>query len=362
MQKWFGALSALTVAGILLAASAVGAQGGSIDFSKEPACQSLTGTSMGGPAPRSPRLVVVRYLGSSNHEIAYRNTVLLLNAHYARTPPARPLGFTRDDVKKVDAILIGHAHGDHMSDAPYVAQRTGAPLVGAPITAAQAKKMGVDDRQIMAVTGKGGELKKFKDITVEPMLGRHGDAPESVAMAAGAAYRSLQAAAGLTRTPEQQAKARAEQAGANDPGITEEGVISYLLTFDNNFRIIFRDTSGMENPGPGTVAERNMMQRIGNNTDVAIVSYSILVPQAQTTTVPLVRLYNPRYYMPTHHDEVAAGRFDTPMEPLFLRFRDELPNVHPISPLYREPVCFDTQTKAVYIGESARDPRSGGTK
>ena len=31
------------------------------------------------------------FVGSSNHEIAYRNTVLLLNAHYARTPPARPL-------------------------------------------------------------------------------------------------------------------------------------------------------------------------------------------------------------------------------------------------------------------------------
>jgi len=89
---------------------------------------------MGGPAPKSPRLLVVRYLGSSNHEIAYRSTVLLLNAHYARTPPARALGFTRDDVKKVDALLIGHGHGDHMSDAPYVAMKTGAPLVGAPIT------------------------------------------------------------------------------------------------------------------------------------------------------------------------------------------------------------------------------------
>jgi len=361
MQKWLSALRALTVTSVLLTQSNILAQGATIDFSKEPACQSLTGTSMGGPAPKSPRLVVVRYLGSSNHEIAYRNTVLLLNAHYARTPPARPLGFTRDDVKKVDAILIGHAHGDHMSDAPYVAQHTGAPLVGAPITAAQAMKMGLDEKQIMVVTGRGGEVKKFKDITVEPMLGMHGDTSEAVARAQTAAYRSLLAAAALTRTPEQEAKARQEQGGSNDPRITEEGVISYLMTFDNNFRVIFRDTSGMETPGPGTVAERAMMQKIGS-TDVAIVAYSILVPQAQTTTVPLVRLYNPRYYLPTHHDEVAAGRFDTPMEPLFLRLRDELPNVHPISPLYREPVCFDTQTKAVYVGESARDPRAGSTK
>ena len=349
-------------AGFVLLAAQVFAQGSSIDFSKEPACQSLTGTSMGGPAPKSPRLLVVRYLGSSNHEIAYRNTVLLLNAHYARTPPARPLGFTRDEVKKVDAILVGHAHGDHMSDAPYVAGRTGAPLVGAPITTAQAKKMGLTDAQVITVTGRGGEVKKFKDITVEPMLGRHGDAEPKVAMAQTAAYRSLMTAAGLTRTPEQAAKAREEQGGSNDPKILDEGVISYLMTLDgSNFRIIFRDTSGVDDTGIGTVAERNMMQRIGH-TDLAIVSYSIHVPQAQTTTVPLVKLYNPKFMMPTHHDEVAAGRFDTPMEPLFLKLRDELPQVHPISPLYREPICFDTQAKTVYIGESARDSRVGATK
>ena len=66
----------MTMAALLIAPP-VQAQSKSIDFTKEPACDSL-----------------VRYLGSSNHEIAYRNTVVLLNAHYARTPPARPLGFT----------------------------------------------------------------------------------------------------------------------------------------------------------------------------------------------------------------------------------------------------------------------------
>jgi len=44
-----------------------------------------------------------------------------------------------------------------------------------------------------------------------------------------------------------------------------------------------------------------MMQRVGS-TDLAIVSYSTLVPQSQTTTIPLTKLYNPRCYMPTHHD------------------------------------------------------------
>lgn len=324
------------------------AQVATLDFSREPACLSRTPASMGGPAPVSPNLVVVRYLGSSNHEVAYGNTVLLLNAHYARVAPARPLGFTRDEVKKADAILIGHGHGDHMSDAPYVAKRTGARLVGAPITAEQAQKMGLEQRQIDTVTGRGGERLKFGAIAVEPILGRHGAGGDAADEAASAAFRALQKAVGITRTPEQQEAARAAQDGSRDPRIPLEGVITYLLTFGNGFRIIFRDTSGVDETGVGTEWERVAMKRIGS-TDLAIVSYSVAIPQAQTTTVPLVRLYNPRFYMPTHHDEVGAGRLDTPLEPLLLQLRDEL-NVRGVSPLYRQPVCFDTAAKQMFVG------------
>ena len=344
--------AAAVLSALFLAASGASAQGteqaSPIDFTREPSCQSLTAVSMGGPAPQSPHLVVVRYLGSSNHEIAYRDTVLLLNAHYARVAPARPLGFTRDDVTKADAILIGHAHGDHMSDAPYVAGRTGARLLGAPVTAQQAGQMGLNAKQIVTVAGRGGETLRIGDVVVEPILGRHGAGGGAADQATSAAFRALQDAVGITRTPEQQKAARAAQQGSRDPRIPLEGVITYLLTFGDDFRIIFRDTSGVDATGAGTEWERAVMQRVGR-TDVAIVSYSVLIPQAQTTTIPLVRLYNPRVYMPTHHDEVGGGRLDTPMEPLLLRLRDEL-NVRGISPLYRAPVCFDTQTRTTFVG------------
>jgi hypothetical protein len=235
-----------------------------------------------------------------------------------------------------------------MSDAPFVAGRTGARLYGAPITAEQAKKMGLDAKQIVAVTGRGGEAQKIQDVMVEPMLARHGDGSEEVGKAASAAFRALQEAVGIARTPEQQAAARAAQEGSRDPRIPLEGVISYLLTFGDDFRVVFRDTSGVDDTGIGTEAERAVMKRIGR-TDLAIVSYSILIPQGQTTTIPLVRLYNPRYYMPTHHDEVGAGRLDTPLEPLLVTLRDEM-NIKGVSPLYRTPVCFNTKTKAMFVG------------
>src|SRR5882672_757614 len=105
-------LIASAAALILATVATVGAQKHGADFAKEPACQTLTPASMGGPAPKDKDVMVWRWFGASNHELDYRNQVILINAFYQRTPPARPLGFTRDDIKKADAIYVGHAHSD----------------------------------------------------------------------------------------------------------------------------------------------------------------------------------------------------------------------------------------------------------
>ena len=37
-------------------------------------------------------------------------------------------------MKRADLIIIGHGHFDHMADAASIAVRTGALVVGAPVT------------------------------------------------------------------------------------------------------------------------------------------------------------------------------------------------------------------------------------
>jgi hypothetical protein len=334
---------------LVFQASNVVAQNGPVDFRQEPACQTLTPTSMGGPAPKNPNLMVLRWLGASNHELDYRGTIILINAYYQRTPPAHPLGFTRDDVKKANAVFIGHAHSDHMADAPYVAQRVGAQLIGAPITAAQAKRMGLSDKQITTVTGSGGEVQKFDGVTVEAALGRHNNIlpdDEAYGKATATGFRTLMEAVGLARTPEQQEQARQQNQGSNDPHIIDQGTIAYLFTVGNGFHLMFRDGTGAP-----TDAERRLMARIGGRTDVAIVSHSTSVPERQIQSVlPLVLLYRPDVYMPTHHDDIGGGREWTSVLPLFMAIRDELPDTRSIAPLYRTPVCIDTRTKDLFVG------------
>src|ERR1700692_1175503 len=107
------------------------------DVAKDSACEVPTLVSTGGAAPRNPHTLAIRWTGYSNFELAYGGEIMLLDAYFDRGSMFAPLGFKAADVKKANVILIGHGHFDHMSDAASVAARTGAVVVGAPLTVAK---------------------------------------------------------------------------------------------------------------------------------------------------------------------------------------------------------------------------------
>jgi glyoxylase-like metal-dependent hydrolase (beta-lactamase superfamily II) len=98
------------------------------------ACKSLVPAAMGGPTPGDKNSIVLRWLSTSNYELAFRDQVILLDAYFEQGPRSRPTGIVPGEVKKTDAIFIGHPHFDHISDVGPVAQRTNARVIGAPIT------------------------------------------------------------------------------------------------------------------------------------------------------------------------------------------------------------------------------------
>src|SRR5205085_154745 len=142
---------------------------------RDPACEASVLASTGGMLPKNPRTLAVRWTGYANFELAYNGQVVLLDAYFDRGSLYPSLGFRAADVKKADAILIGHGHHDHMSDAASVAARTGATVVGAPVTTEKLATQNLDAKQVRTVTGRGGEKLQFGAFTVEPILGEHGD-------------------------------------------------------------------------------------------------------------------------------------------------------------------------------------------
>jgi L-ascorbate metabolism protein UlaG (beta-lactamase superfamily) len=305
---------------------------------RDQACHEAKLVSTGAPAPRDPHTLAVRWAGFSNFELAYKGKIILLDAYFDRGGNYPSLGFAAADVTKADVIVIGHGHFDHMSDAASVGIRTGAAIVGAPLTAEKLGRQQVPAAQIRTVTGKGGELLRFDGFTIEPILARHGQPDRRVTETIEGALNAL--------APERSAALEAEEAairsrGVSDPRVIGEGTIAYLITLDDGFRIMYRDSGGRV-----TEQEKAAMARAGG-VDLALVAIAGDYLTTLTTRQALehMRLYRPVVYMPAHHDGGFSGAraMSRATEPVFQALKDDNPDLVTVSRGFREPVCFNTE-------------------
>jgi L-ascorbate metabolism protein UlaG (beta-lactamase superfamily) len=326
-----------------LGVSSLDAQGTKAAMQQDPACQSLTPVSAGGPAPKDPETVVVRWLGWTNYEVAYRGDVFLLDAYYDRGPRMHPIGVAPADFKKASAIFIGHAHFDHISDAAAVAGQTGAPVIGASFAADVLTKGGLPARQFRAV--KGGEVLQYPGVTVEAALGHH----NVIATTVPQGFLEKQAAAldeaSLLKppTPAEQAQLDAIRArGSRDPKIATEGVINYLFTFGNGFHLLFADS-----PGPITDAQRAIARKVPA-VDVAMLPYFDF-EAGIPPLVDLVKAFKPSTVFLGHHDAEGTMKWASNY-PAALAIRDASPKTRTMDVIYRTPVCFNTASKQIVIG------------
>jgi L-ascorbate metabolism protein UlaG (beta-lactamase superfamily) len=301
---------------------------------RDPACYAPVLASTGGALPRNPRTLAVRWTGYSNFELSYNGQVVLLDAYFDRGSNFAPLGFAAADIKKAGAILLGHGHFDHMSDAASVGARTGATVVGAPVTTEKLATQAIDPKQVRTVTGRGGEMLQFGAFKVEPILGRHGEPPANIVGPIDGALKSVTAAL----TPEQTTESATIRArGTSDRRVIAEGTIAYLITLDSGFRIMYRDSGGRV-----TDFEKAAMEKAGR-VDVALVAVGASYLNTLTVEAALehTRLYKPDVYMPAHHDGPYNNLWRA-TEPLFQAVKSDNPNIVTVSKTYREPTCFNT--------------------
>jgi L-ascorbate metabolism protein UlaG (beta-lactamase superfamily) len=97
-----------------------------------------------------------RWLGVGGFEWTFDGYTLLLDPFLTRpsvwqvlTRRLRPQTARLDrHFPQADAILISHAHYDHLMDAPYLARRTGGQIFGSPNTIKIARLHGVPEKQL----------------------------------------------------------------------------------------------------------------------------------------------------------------------------------------------------------------------
>jgi Beta-lactamase superfamily domain len=300
------------------------------------ACRSLVPASQGGPMPTGD-VAILRWLGTSNYELAYHGTIVIMDTFYDRPARTAPLGFTVDQVRKADVILIGHAHYDHISDVASVAAQTGAPVVGSAITTTEAIALGVPKRQTIAVVGN--ETLRFGDIAIRPTHIIHSTIEDGLLAALDALYK-LDAP---PLTTEQRAQSAAVLArGSWDPKIITEGTMGFTLTLPNSFTIVWFDSVGNPN-----AEERQLASELAP-VDVAIFPWTPH-PISETQlayTIQHLQLFRPRLYLPDHHDSIWGAWLDNGLAPLFMKIRDDLPDTKFAEPLYRSAICINTSGAA----------------
>ena len=134
------------------------------------------------PAPGSG--ISLTFLGVSTILISDGETALLTDGFFTRpslttvalgkVEPDREIiaeALERADIDALAAVIVVHSHYDHAMDAPEVARRTGAMLVGSESTANVGRGWGLAEDRLRGP--ESGEAMRFGDFTVTLIRSKH---------------------------------------------------------------------------------------------------------------------------------------------------------------------------------------------
>jgi L-ascorbate metabolism protein UlaG (beta-lactamase superfamily) len=126
-------------------------------------------------------LARIRWLGTAGHVVETGGATLLIDPFLTRPSPRQLLSpLVPDEAAvrarvpaRVDAILCGHSHYDHLLDAPTIARATGALLVGSHTTCNVGRAAGVPEAQLVEIPA-GGRTITVGDAAIRFIPSLHG--------------------------------------------------------------------------------------------------------------------------------------------------------------------------------------------
>lgn len=121
------------------------------------------------------------WLGTAGFVVEAAGKTILVDPFLTRPPLTRAfrrvvpddLAIARHVPRRVDAVLCGHSHFDHVADAPRIARLTKAKLVGSPSTCAWGRAEGLEEDQLVQVPPSGA-IVRFGDVEIRFVPSRHG--------------------------------------------------------------------------------------------------------------------------------------------------------------------------------------------
>lgn len=124
--------------------------------------------------PREP--IALTYLGVAGWQLEAGGKTILTDPYFSRpADPNQPLvpdatAIAARAPAHADLIVVGHSHFDHLLDAPDVAKRTGAELIGSLSTIRVAIASGVPAAQLTGIAGGEDLARQSFSVRVIPSL------------------------------------------------------------------------------------------------------------------------------------------------------------------------------------------------